>query len=222
MAVLVVPIATPTQVLGSGFVAAWKPDKLVVVTCLHILGDKSSNVGIVIPPNGGDCSRVQLYPISGSLPLLNARVVMVDPSTDLVFLVADWKERIDSPMFIDSPDDVHVGDEVVVITYPFAGDVGGYFLATWTPCHITALGRRDFVPNIGVREQILTYQAHPGSSGGPVVRRSDGRICGVLRGNLAPPASILIGGVAVGADSSVTFATSAEVIPQIIEHIFQD
>jgi len=222
MAIIVVPIATPTKVLGSGFVAAWKPDKLVVVTCLHIFGENSSNAGIVIPPNGGDCSRVQLYPISGSLPLVPVKIAMVDPSTDLAFLVANWKEIIDPPMFIDSPDDVHVGDEVVVITYPFAGDVSGYFLATWTPCYITALGRRELVPNIGVREQILTYQAHPGSSGGPVVRRSDGRICGVLRGNLAPPASIFVGGVPIGADSSVTFTTSAEVIPQIINHLLRN
>lgn len=222
MAVIVVPIATPTQVLGSGFVVAWKPNKLVVVTCLHTLGDNSGNVGIVIPPNGGDCSRVQTYPIISGLSLVLTTIATADPSTDLVFLVAEWKDTIEPPTFIESPDDVRVGEEVVVISYPFAGSVGGYFLSTWTPCFITALGKRELVPGVGVREQVLTYQAHPGSSGGPVIRRSDGRICGVVRGNLAPPTSIMVGGVSVGTDSSITFATSAEVIPSIVGHILRD
>ena len=66
------------------------------------------------------------------------------------------------------------------------------------------------------REVILSAQTYSGSSGSPVLRRSDGRVCSVVRGCLAPPSGLSIGNMPLGTDSNITYATSAHIIPNLM------
>lgn len=216
---IALPIGTQDQILGTAVIASYEAQRLVVVTSLHILGSGKEPM-LVIPLHGGDCSQVQVYPIFANLPAWRLKIAATDPSRDLAFLIAEDVnvQTITLPKFITSADDVKVGEQMVVLAYPF-GPIGSV-LETWTPCYVSGLGQREFVPGIGVREQILTYQAHPGSSGGAVIRLSDGRLCGIIRGNLAPPSALMMaGGIPIGTDSSVTFATSADIIPGVVQQI---
>jgi S1-C subfamily serine protease len=214
---IAVPIAAidhgqVSQLLGSGFVAGHKAGVTAVVTCLHVIGNATS-VGIVIPPHGGDCRLVQPYP--SQFRWTGAEVDLVDHINDLAVLTFRGAAETALPRFIPTPNDVGTGEEVVVLGYPFAPL--GSILETWTPGFITALGRRDMLPGVGRRELVLSVPAHPGSSGSPVLRRSTGFLCGVVRGSLALPEVLRVGQIPIGTDSSVTFATSADIIPELLE-----
>ena len=69
-------------------------------------------------------------------------------------------------------------------------------------------------------EFIISHQTHPGSSGSPLIRKSDGVVCGIVRGCLAPPGVISIGNMPIGTDTNVTYVTSAHIVPQLIKKAF--
>lgn len=205
------------KLVGTGFIAGVRDNVFAVVTALHSVGN-GQEFQIVLPPHFGDLSVPQQYPIQ-TAAALPAKFVLAEPLLDIaIFLVTEGNLRAPIPRFITSQNELKLGEDVLIVGYPFA--VIGSFLETAELCNISALGNR-ILPTGGSRHEfIVSHQTYIGSSGSPVIRKSDGIVCGIVRGCLAPPGVISIGNLPLGTDSNVTYATSAHVIPQLIDEAF--
>ncbi len=212
---IAVPIGVEGRLVGTGFIAGAKGDQLAVVTALHLLGHGQEFI-IGLPPHGGDVSRPQRYPLQG-IDARQAALVLVEPLLDVaIFLLQGVQSPV--PRFISNPTEIRVGEEVLIVGYPYA--VIGSFLETVEPCYISAIGHRIIGDTIR-NEFILSHQTYPGSSGSPVIRKTDGTVCGIVRGCLAPPGMIVVGNLPLGTDSNITYSTSAHLIPGLIEQAFK-
>lgn len=214
---IAVPIAVDGALVGTGFFAGTRDKKIAVVTTLHHLG-RGTRVEVVVPPHGGDVAQPQPYPQSQA-PTILARVVFSDPLLDLAVLMIPAQDiSVGLPRFAAGPYDTPVGEPVLVVGYPFAPI--GSLLETVQVAHVSALGQRMMAGGIMKPEIILAVQTHPGSSGSPIIRRADGLVCGVLRGCLAPPSVISVGNLPLATDTSVTYAVSGSVVPQLLADAF--
>jgi hypothetical protein len=214
------PLVVDGSLAGTCFVGGVQLSDVALVTALHLVGARS-RVEVGLPPHGGNVSAVQQYPLL-SLQTWQARLVVIEPLLDLAVLVVCAPGASPrSPNFIRQPGQVGVGDEVAVLGYPFAPI--GSLLETFEACTVSAVAERVFPglpPTCSVRELLIAHHTHPGSSGSPVVRRSDGAVCGVVRGCLAPPGVLSLGGLPLGTDTSVTYAVAAHVIPSLVQKAF--
>jgi len=210
----VLPLAVDDRLVGSTLLLGIFEKRLFFATALHLVA--GSRIQIAIPPHGGNCQEPQVYPINGT-PAMDATISATDPFTDLAILSASADANIPTtPKLAPSAGLIPVGTEVVVLGYPFAPL--GSFLETWTPAHVTALARRQIAPGLEVDEIILSAVSHPGASGSAIVGRHDGIIYGLLRGALAPPEVIKIGEIPIATDTSVTYATSAHYIVELLAY----
>ena len=211
---IVLPLAANERLVGSAVLVGIEGDKPLFATALHLLGE-SKDIRIAVPPHGGNMSQAQPYPIPGT-PAIPAVVAASDPFADLVILVG--KESVSGnlnfPKIVGAPRAITVGSEVVVLGYPFAPI--GSFLETWTPGFVTALAVRQLAPGVEVDELVLSNVSHPGASGSAVIGKSDGMLYGILRGALAPPEVLKIGDIPIATDTSVTFASSAHLVTELI------
>ncbi|MBD0317571.1 MAG: trypsin-like peptidase domain-containing protein [Thermoleophilia bacterium] len=105
---------------------------------------------------------------------LKAKVVGVDPSTDLALLKIDEHRRALSPIPLGNSDAVRVGDEVVAIGNPFGLE------RTVTRGIVSALQRQIQAPNGFTIDKVIQTDAaiNKGNSGGPLLDAS-GRVIGV-------------------------------------------
>ena len=210
---MVLPIASLNEdkvienFLGSATVLKQKGNSLLLVTCAHLLNNQLNPI-IIYPPHSGILSNLQSYP-QAAFKFSPVEVLDINPLLDLVFLKLNGIEGlITLPSLLDDFQKIEVGESVVVLSYPFAPL--GSVLETFHPCFVSAKGLRIISPELGVKELILTYHAHTGSSGGGVYSQKDGKLCGIVRGALAISDTLRIGNIPVGTDSSVTFAISTE------------
>lgn len=206
--VQVLPIACDGKLVGSASVVALKDQAVYLATASHILGS-AQNIQLAIPPHGGNCTLQQKYP-SSEIAALEAEISAVDPFVDLAILrvKVEGISGFQTPRFVNRPNQLPVGSEVVVLGYPFAPL--NSVLETWVPGFVSALAKRTIAEDaVEVDELVLTNVAHPGSSGSAVVGKADGVLYGILRGSLAPPEVMKIGEVPLATDTSVTFATSS-------------
>lgn len=215
----VFPVVVDDDLTGSAVAIAPTKENLYFGTALHCLGT-TENIAIAIPPHGGDCTRRQSYPVE-EVPTAEADVVVADQFADLALLsipTENLQGGLPPQEINTTPDSLSVGDEVVVLGYPFAPL--GSVLETWNPAHVTALGERKTAPGVAVDEMVLSVQSHPGMSGGAVVGKEDGTLQGIVRGSLAPPSVIkTAGNVSLGTDTSVTFATAAHQLMDLLEQV---
>lgn len=214
---IAIPVGIKDKLVGTGFIAGAQDNVFAVVTALHSIGN-GQEFRIGLPPHFGDLSVPQQYPLQ-TVPALAAKLVLVEPLLDIaILLLKEENLRAPIPRFITSQKELRVGEDVLIVGYPFA--TIGSFLETAEPCNISAIGNR-VMPIGGNRyEFIVSHQTYIGSSGSPVIRKSDGAVCGIVRGCLAPPGVISIGNLPLGTDSNVTYATSAHVIPELIQEAF--
>jgi S1-C subfamily serine protease len=105
---------------------------------------------------------------------VRARIVGVDPSTDLALLKVNTPSRGLTPLDLGSSDDVRVGDAVVAIGNPF-----GYERSV-TAGIVSAIGRVLQAPNNFAIDNVLQTDApiNPGNSGGPLLN-ARGQVIGV-------------------------------------------
>jgi len=105
---------------------------------------------------------------------IRARVVGVDPSTDLALLKLDEQRRALSPIPLGDSDAVRVGDEVVAIGNPFGLE------RTVTRGIVSALQRQIQAPNGFTIDKVIQTDAaiNKGNSGGPLLD-ARGRVIGV-------------------------------------------
>jgi S1-C subfamily serine protease len=149
-----VPRQQRQEALGSGFVI----DKAGhIVTNYHVVeGARSVDVSF----SDNESRR--------------ARIVGVDPSTDVAVLQVKAPSRALTPLQLGNSDDVHVGDAVVAIGNPFGLE------RTVTAGIVSALQRVIQAPNSYSIDHVIQTDApiNKGNSGGPLLD-AQGRVIGV-------------------------------------------
>lgn len=211
---LVFPVAAQERLVGSAVLVGQHGSHLLFCTALHIVGE-FDDLRIAVPPHQGNCALPQTYPVFQT-PALAANVVASNPFADVVILAAEAQAGPNTPLprIVSAPGRISVGSEVVVLGYPFAPV--GSFLQTWSPGFVVALARRQVLEGITVDELVLSLQDQPGLAGSAVIGRQDGIIHGILRGAFSPPEVMRVGHVPLAADISVTIATSAHYLHDLI------
>jgi S1-C subfamily serine protease len=142
------------KALGSGFVI----DKSGhIVTNFHVVQD-AENVQVSFSNQDS----------------MKARVVGVDPSTDLAVLQVDARSRALTPLPLGDSDRVRVGDSVVAIGNPFGLD------RSITAGIVSALQRSITAPNDYPIDHVIQTDAqiNKGNSGGPLLN-ANGQVIGV-------------------------------------------
>ncbi|MGZ4394299.1 MAG: S1C family serine protease [Gaiellaceae bacterium] len=178
---------TQTQALGSGFVI----DKAGhIITNYHVVqGAKSVEVSF----NDNES--------------LKARIVGVDPSTDIAVLQVDAHSRALTPLPLGNSDQIRVGDEVVAIGNPFGLD------RSITSGIVSALQRGITAPNNYEIDHVIQTDAalNHGNSGGPLLN-AQGQVIGVN-------SQIQTGGTTdgnVGVGFAIPINTVKTVVAQIV------
>ena len=210
----VFPVADEEKLLGSAVIVSKHEKYILLATVLHLFG-KSDKIQVVIPPHGGDCSKPQSYPFD-NVPTILADIIVTDPFRDLAILsIKPDNAQIPLPKIARQSGQIPVSSKLAVLGYPFAPL--GSILETWTPGYVTALAKRKISNFLEIDEIVLSNQAHPGSSGSAVVGLNDGILYGILRGSLSPPEVMKVGNIPIATDTSVTYATSAHYLLDLIE-----
>jgi S1-C subfamily serine protease len=138
-----------------------------------------------------------------------ARLVGVDPSTDIAVLKVAVKARALKPLPLGDSDTVRVGDQVIAIGNPFGLD------RSVTAGIVSAVQRRISAPNnLSISHVIQTDAAlNHGNSGGPLLD-AQGQVIGVN-------AQIETGGASdgnVGIGFAIPINTVKNVVAQLIRH----
>jgi S1-C subfamily serine protease len=138
-----------------------------------------------------------------------AKLVGVDPSTDVAVLKVDVKSRALKALPLGDSDSVRVGDEVIAIGNPFGLD------RSVTAGIVSAVQRRIEAPNrLSISHVIQTDAAlNHGNSGGPLLN-AQGEVIGVN-------AQIETGGVSegnVGIGFAIPINTVKDVVADLIKH----
>jgi S1-C subfamily serine protease len=211
---LVFPVAAREQLVGTAVLLAQHGDHLLFCTALHTIGE-FDDVRIAVPPHQGNCALPQTYPVFQT-PALAAEVVASNPFADIVLLAAEAKTGPNTPLprIATAPGQIGVGSDVVVLGYPFAPV--GSFLETWNPGSVVALARRQVLEGVTVDELVLSIRNQPGLAGAPVIGRQDGIVHGILRGAFSPPEVMRVGHIPIATDISVTVATDAHYLHDLL------
>jgi S1-C subfamily serine protease len=185
-----VPSRPAERRLGSGFVV----DKAGhIVTNYHVVAD-AAEVDVSF----------------SNAESLNARIVGVDPSTDIAVLKVKARSRALTPLPLGDSDTVRVGDSVVAIGNPFGLD------RTVTAGIISALQRQIEAPNRYSIDHVLQTDApiNQGNSGGPLLN-TQGDVVGVnaqiSTGNTGAQGNVGIG-------FAIPINTVKSVAAQLISH----
>jgi S1-C subfamily serine protease len=138
-----------------------------------------------------------------------ARLVGVDPSTDIAVLKVEVKSRALKALPLGNSDSVRVGDQVIAIGNPFGLD------RSVTSGIVSAVQRRIEAPNsLSISHVIQTDAAlNHGNSGGPLLN-AQGQVIGVN-------AQIETGGVSqgnVGIGFAIPINTVKDVVAELIKH----
>jgi S1-C subfamily serine protease len=138
-----------------------------------------------------------------------AKVVGVDPSTDIAVLQVQVKSRALRSLLLGNSDAVRVGDQVIAIGNPFGLD------RSVTAGIVSAVQRRISAPNrLSISHVIQTDAAlNHGNSGGPLLN-AQGQVIGVN-------AQIETGGQSqgnVGIGFAIPINTVKDVVAELIKH----
>ena len=195
------------------FVAGSCNGRILFATTLHQLGT-AKKFDVAIPPHGGDFNARQIYPLE-RVQTVELDYVVSDHVLDLAIMVTKVAQIPTlPPRFLGSGQSITIGEKLAVIGYPFAPI--GSFLETVTSTTVSSLGLRVVAGIPFVREFTVNVLAHVGLSGSPVVRKSDGVICGVLRGCISPPPMMMTGSLPIGNDSTIAVCVASEHLPRLI------
>jgi len=210
---IALPLLVDDDPSSTCFVAGSAGGRLLLVTSLHQLGT-AKKFAAAIPPHGGDISVRQVYPLQ-RVPYVELGLLLCDHVLDLAVLVTkDPLIPPPRPRFLGSGLSPAIGEDMFVIGYPFAPI--GSFPETMTSTTISSLGIRAVSGVPYVKEFTVNVLAHIGLSGSPVIRKSDGVVCGVLRGCISPPAMMMTGSIPLGNDSTIAVCVVSDYIPSLI------
>lgn len=184
------PARPAERSLGSGFVA----DKAGhIITNYHVVAD-ATEVDVSF----------------SNAESMNARIVGVDPSTDLAVLKVNARSRALTPLPLGDSDAVRVGDSVVAIGNPFGLE------RTVTAGIISALQRQIEAPNRYSIDHVIQTDApiNQGNSGGPLLN-TQGEVVGV-NAQISTGSSGAQGNVGIG--FAIPINTVESVAAQLIRH----
>jgi len=185
------PFGFPTEEkdLGSGFVLSKEG---YIVTNYHVIQNAES-IRVSFSNNDG----------------LRARVVGVDPSTDIAVLKVGAKSRALNPLELGNSDLVRIGDAVVALGNPF-----GYSRSV-TAGIVSALQRRLQSPNAQPIDHIIQTDAaiNPGNSGGPLID-TRGAVIGVN-------AAISTGNTGERGNVGIGFAIPINTVKDVAEQLIK-
>ena len=141
---------------------------------------------------------------------IEAKVVGVDPSTDLAVLKVDVKSRALRSLPLGNSDSVHVGDQVIAIGNPFGLD------RSVTAGIVSAVQRRIEAPNqLSIEHVIQTDAAlNHGNSGGPLLD-AQGDVIGVN-------AQIETGGSASQGNVGIGFAIPVNTVRDVAAKLIKE
>ena len=161
----------------------------------------ATGTGFMITPGGcfltcahvvRDAQRIT-FVAEGTETPREAKVLEVDPDGDLALLHVSDLAGSTSWMVLPSPTAAPtLGDNIALFGYPLGGNLG--ISLTYSQGVVNSLRRQE---NVSILQ--LDAGAAPGSSGGPVFRRSDGHVVGVLTSGLAQQAGGMLVNFAVDA-----------------------
>ncbi|MCZ7589519.1 MAG: trypsin-like peptidase domain-containing protein [Gaiella sp.] len=139
---------------------------------------------------------------------VKAKVVGIDPSTDLALLEVDVPAKALTPLSLADSDAVQVGDPVVAIGNPFGLE------RTVTAGIVSALQREVRAPNDYAIDHVIQTDApiNSGNSGGPLID-AQGRVIGVN----SQIETANGGGGNVGIGFAVPSNTVSSVVAQLLE-----
>jgi len=148
------PGSQTQRLLGSGFVIDKDGH---IITNFHVVEDAQS---IEVSFSNRETMR--------------ARVLGVDPSTDIAVLKVDARSRALTPLKLGDSDAVNVGDAVVAIGNPFGLE------RSITAGIVSALQREIRAPNLYAIDHVIQTDApiNHGNSGGPLLN-AQGQVIGV-------------------------------------------
>lgn len=213
---IVLPLATGDKLISSAVFIGQKDGYPIFVSTLHQVGE-TQEFKIAIPPHLGNVGTVQVYPLNGT-QAIGVELVKTDPIYDLAFFKGITRDLSGAvPKINMNFNEIGVGEELLVVGYPYS--TLGSFLETAEIAHVSAKGRRLFMNSLKIDELIISHQTLQGSSGSAVVKRSDGSLCGIIRGTLAPPNVISIGEIPLASDTNVTYVTFSKIIGEILKTI---
>ena len=182
------PFGGQRRSLGSGFVIDKDGH---VVTNYHVVQDAED-----------------VYVSFSNEDQLEARVVGVDPSTDLALLkIAAEDKRALAPLALGDSDSVRVGDSAIAIGSPYGR------ARTVTAGIVSALQRQIQAPNGFTIDKVIQTDApiNRGNSGGPLLN-ARGEVVGVNAQILSE------NGGNVGIGFAIPVNTVKEVVAELIEH----
>lgn len=140
------------------------------VTCAHVVDD---------------ARRVMFGP-EGAQQLRSATILKMDSASDLALLHVDDRDGAPDWLLLAPPDfNPTLGENLGLLGYPLGGNLG--INLTYSQGVINSVRR---INEISVLQ--VDTGAAPGSSGGPVFRRSDGRVVGVLSSGLSQTNGMLV------------------------------
>jgi S1-C subfamily serine protease len=185
--------------------------------------EKALGSGFVIDKGGHIVTNYHVVAGAQSLEVsfsnsdnMKARIVGVDPSTDLAVLQIDARSRALTPLRFANSDGVHVGDSVVAIGNPLGYD------RSVTAGIVSAVQRAISAPNQYPIDHVIQTDApiNQGNSGGPLIN-SRGEVIGV-NAQIATGSS---GGGNIGIGFAIPANTVRTTVAQLIkrgrvEHAF--
>jgi len=185
----------------------------LLVTAAHVVNGNDENLFIRINENfesGYQDTTIQ------QLRIVPVKIEAIDPLRDVCVLSFKGGEASGrSDIKVSNADKVSPGEVVTVVGFPHS-DLGRIVLTQQT-CEV---GAKILLSSKGIKSKhlVLNIQARPGQSGGPIIRKSDGTLVGILIGAYVPTieAGISLGGIDPQTLHQTTHAVSAEYLERML------
>jgi S1-C subfamily serine protease len=141
---------------------------------------------------------------------MRARILGVDPSTDIAVLKVDARSRALTPLKLGDSDAVKVGDAVVAIGNPFGLE------RSITAGIVSALQREIRAPNLYAIDHVIQTDApiNHGNSGGPLLN-AQGQVIGVN-------AQIETGGTGEQGNVGIGFAIPIDTVKDVVAQLIKN
>ena len=201
---------TPSGItlLGTAF-AIDKPGYFA--TAAHVVNHNDNGLVLILH----DMVSMQDYQNTSNnqVKYMPVTIAEVNPISDVCLVKANAK--IESNMRLSSTDNIRVGDDVEIFSFPHSNH--GRMVLTQQHTHV---GAKVLIESAGVMFKgiVLNLQTSPGQSGGPIINPRTNEIVGMIIGSYAPSAQggISIGGINPQTLHQTTHAISAEYIKEMI------
>lgn len=185
----------------------------LLVTAAHVVNGNDENLFIRINNNfesGYQDTTIQQHRI------VPVKIEAIDPLRDVCVLSFKGEEASGrSNIKVSNADNVNPGEVVTVVGFPHS-DLGRIVLTQQT-CEV---GAKILLSSKGIKSKhlVLNIQARPGQSGGPIIRKSDGTLVGILIGAYVPTINggISLGGIDPQTLHQTTHAVSAEYLERML------